>query len=87
MLTQVAANFYAGLSVMLGGGRVGGACAKHSHNDSVSRRELSDALKSFKYDFPQPTSHITINNSVANANNNANNNVSNNANTNTQIGR
>ncbi|QQU70736.1 type III secretion protein [Pseudomonas fluorescens] len=79
MLTQVAANFYAGLSVMLGGGRVGGACAKHSHNDSVSRRELSDALKSFKYGHSQPTTNFTINNSVSNANSNAN--------TNAQIGR
>ena len=69
--------------MMLGGGQMGGACAKHSHNDSVGRRELSDALKSFKYDLPQPSSNITINNSVANANNNVNSN----ANTNTQIGR
>ena len=83
MLLQALGNFYSGIGMMLGGGQMGGACAKHSHNDSVSRRELSDALKSFKYDLPQPSSNITINNSVANANNNVNSN----ANTNTQIGR
>ena len=83
MLLQALGNFYSGIGMMLGGGQMGGACAKHSHNDSVGRRELSDALKSFKYDFPQPSSNITINNSVANANNNVNSN----ANTNTQIGR
>lgn len=83
MLLQALGQLYTGVGMMLGGGQMGGACAKHSHNDSVGRRELSDALKSFKYDFPQPSSNITINNSVANANNN----VSNNANTNTQIGR
>ena len=83
MLLQALGNFYSGIGMMLGGGQMGGACAKHSHNDSVGRRELSDALKSFKYDLPQPSSNITINNSVANANNNANSN----ANTNTQIGR
>ena len=81
MLLQALGQLYTGVGMMLGGGQMGGACAKHSHNDSVSRRELSDALKSFKYDFPQPSSHITINNSVANANNNANSNA------NTQIGR
>lgn len=85
MLLQALGQLYTGVGMMLGGGQMGGACAKHSHNDSVSRRELSDALKSFKYDFPQPTSHITINNSVANANNNANSNA--NSNANTQIGR
>ena len=83
MLLQALGNFYSGIGMMLGGGQMGGACAKHSHNDSVGRRELSDALKPFKYDFPQPSSNITINNSVANANNNVNSN----ANTNTQIGR
>ncbi|MBK3443163.1 MULTISPECIES: hypothetical protein [Pseudomonas] len=83
MLLQALGNFYSGIGMMLGGGQMGGACAKHSHNDSVGRRELSDALKSFKYDLPQPSSNITINNSVANANNNVNSN----ANTNTQIGR
>ena len=83
MLLQALGNFYSGIGMMLGVGQMGGACAKHSHNDSVGRRELSDALKSFKYDFPQPSSNITINNSVANANNNVNSN----ANTNTQIGR
>jgi hypothetical protein len=83
MLLQALGNFYSGIGMMLGGGQMGGACAKHSHNDSVGRRELSDALKSFKYDLPQPSSIITINNSVANANNNVNSN----ANTNTQIGR
>lgn len=83
MLLQALGNFYSGIGMMLGGGQMGGACAKHSHNDSVGRRELSDALKSFKYDLPQPISNITINNSVANANNNVNSN----ANTNTQIGR
>ena len=83
MLLQALDNFYSGIGMMLGGGQMGGACAKHSHNDSVGRRELSDALKSFKYDLPQPSSNITINNSVANANNNVNSN----ANTNTQIGR
>ena len=81
MLLQALGNFYSGIGMMLGGGQMGGACAKHSHNDSVGRRELSDALKSFKYDLPQPSSNITINNSVANANNNANSNA------NTQIGR
>ncbi|RFD29806.1 type III secretion protein [Pseudomonas sp. GL93] len=79
MLLQALGNFYSGIGMMLGGGQMGGACAKHSHNDSVSRRELSDALKSFKYDHSQPTSNITINNSVSNANSNAN--------TNAQIGR
>ena len=83
MLLQALGQLYTGVGMMLGGGQMGGACAKHSHNDSVGRRELSDALKSFKYDLPQPSSHITINNSVANANNNVNSN----ANTNTQIGR
>jgi len=83
MLLQAVGNFYSVIGMILGGGQMGGACAKHSHNDSVGRRELSDALKSFKYDFPQPSSNITINNSVANANNNVNSN----ANTNTQIGR
>ena len=83
MLLQALGQLYTGVGMMLGGGQMGGACAKHSHNDSVGRRELSDALKSFKYDFPQPSSNITINNSVANANNNVNSN----ANTNTQIGR
>ena len=83
MLLQALGNFYSGIGMMLGGGQMGGACAKHSHNDSVGRRELSDALKSFKYDLPLPSSNITINNSVANANNNVNSN----ANTNTQIGR
>ena len=83
MLLQALGNFYSGIGMMLGGGQMGGACAKHSHNDSVGRRELSDALKSFKYDLPQPSSNITINNSVANANNNVNSN----ANTNTQLGR
>lgn len=71
MLLQALGNFYSGIGAMLGGGRMGGACANHSHNDSVSRSELSEALKSFKYDHPQPTSNITINNSVANANTNA----------------
>ncbi|GLH48528.1 type III secretion protein [Pseudomonas lactis] len=79
MLLQALGNFYSGIGMMLGGGQMGGACAKHSHNDSVSRRELSDALKSLQYDRPQPTSNITINNANANANSNAN--------TNTQIGR
>ena len=83
MFLQALGNFYSAFGMMLGGGQMGGACAKHSHNDSVGRRELSDALKSFKYDLPQPSSNITINNSVANANNNVNSN----ANTNTQIGR
>lgn len=80
MLLQALGNFYSGIGMMLGGGQMGGACAKHSHNDSVSRRELSDALK---YDRPQPPGNITINNANANANSNANSN----ANTNTQIGR
>ena len=79
MLLQALGNFYSGIGMMLGGGQMGGACAKHSHNDSVSWRELSDALKSFKYDHPQPTTNFTINNSVSNANSNAN--------TNAQIGR
>ena len=79
MLLQALGNFYSGIGMMLGGGQMGGACAKHSHNDSVSRRELSDALKSLKYDRPQPPGKITINNANANANSNAN--------TNTQIGR
>ena len=83
MLLQAVGNFYSVIGMILCGGQMGGACAKHSHNDSVGRRELSDALKSFKYDLPQPSSNITINNSVANANNNVNSN----ANTNTQIGR
>lgn len=79
MLLQALGNFYSGIGMMLGGGQMGGACAKHSHNDSVTRRELSDVLKSFKYDHSQPTGNITINNSVSNANSNAN--------TNAQIGR
>ncbi|OKO45911.1 MULTISPECIES: type III secretion protein [unclassified Pseudomonas] len=79
MLLQAVGNFYSAIGMMLGGGQVGGACAKHSHNDSVSRRELSDALKSFKYGHSQPTTNLTINNSVSNANSNAN--------TNAQIGR
>ena len=83
MLLQALGNFYSGIGMILGGGQMGGACAKHSHNDSVGRRELSDALKSFKYDLPQPSSNITINNSVANANNNVNSN----ANTSAQFGR
>lgn len=74
MLLQAVGNFYSAIGMMLGG-----ACAKHSHNDSVSRRELSDALKSFKYGHSQPTTNLTINNSVSNANSNAN--------TNAQIGR
>ena len=79
MFLQALGNFYSAFGMMLGGGQMGGACAKHSHNDSVGRRELSDALKSFKYDHPQPTTNFTINNSVSNANSNAN--------TNAQIGR
>ena len=79
MFLQALGNFYSAFGMMLGGGQMGGACAKHSHNDSVSRRELSDALKSLKYDRPQPPGNITINNANANANSNAN--------TNTQIGR
>ena len=79
MLLQAVGNFYSVIGMILGGGQMGGACAKHSHNDSVSRRELSDALKSFKYGHSQPTTNLTINNSVSNANSNAN--------TNAQIGR
>ncbi|WP_343077519.1 type III secretion protein [Pseudomonas sp.] len=79
MFLQALGNFYSAFGMMLGGGQMGGACAKHSHNDSVSRRELSDALKSFKYGHSQPTTNLTINNSVSNANSNAN--------TNAQIGR
>ena len=79
MFLQALGNFYSAFGMMLGGGQMGGACAKHSHNDSVSRRELSDALESFKYGHSQPTTNLTINNSVSNANSNAN--------TNAQIGR
>ncbi|AZE65599.1 hypothetical protein SAMN05216475_3974 [Pseudomonas synxantha] len=75
MLLQALGNFYTGIGMLLGGGLP----HKHLHNDSVSRRELTEALASFKYDHSQPKGNITINNSIANANANANSN--------TQMGR
>ena len=77
MLLQALGNFYTGIGMLLGGGLNQMGCNKHSDNDSVSRRELTDALESFKYDNSQPKGNITINNSIANAN----------ANSNTQLGR
>lgn len=71
MMMQALGNLYTGIGMLLGGGRMGGGCADHAHKDSVSRRELFEALESFKYGPSQPTSNITINNSVANANTNA----------------
>ena len=71
MLLQALGNFYTGIGMLLGGGlnQMGG-CNKQSHEDSVSRRELDEALEPFKYDHSQPKSNIIINTSIANANSN-----------------